>query len=121
MPGIDDEWRREVNARLADHLERLEAGDKRMSELADGIKKANDAITKNNDMTESIKKNTEAVVTWVNNITGFRNVVTFLGDLAIRLAAVLGAVALVIYAVRTGDIPRKASASLPPTEQIVER
>jgi hypothetical protein len=116
-----DEWRREVEARLDDHLERLDAGDARMSQLADGIKQANDAIAKNNDMTAKIEKNTQAVVLWVNNITGFRNVVKWLGDLAIRIAAVLGATALVIYAVRTGDIPRKVSASPVPTEQIAER
>jgi type I site-specific restriction endonuclease len=101
---VTKKWQESVDRALEEHMERLDKGDDRFDSLEQ-------AINSNTEITQRVETNTKAVVTWVNNVTGFKNVVDWLGELALKFAAVLAAVTVLWYAVSTGHLPAKVEAS----------
>lgn len=99
------DWRAMVVRRLQEHFDRLEAGDIRMNAIED-------KIDHNTDVTERVEKNTKIVVTWVTNITGFKNVVDWVGALFLKLAAFVGACGILYWAVATGQLPKRVEAPI---------
>lgn len=98
--ALDEEWRRRVDTTLDEHMERLDAGDTRMTELAE-------KMDTNNNMTAEIKSNTATLVGWVNNIKGFNNVTNWAFAMLIKASVIIIAAGVVFWFVKTGDLPRK--------------
>lgn len=107
---VDQNWRKEVDRQLDEHFERLnrheellQEGDARMTALSEKID-ANTTITKR------IETNTGTLVKWVENVTGFKNTVNWFASLLLKLAAIAVALGIVVWWLRTGELPRKAQA-----------
>jgi hypothetical protein len=108
----DERWRKRVDETLDDHRDQLsgfeekftrgntrfEEGERRMTAIE--LK-----LDQNNKMTETINTNTSGIVTWTKNVSGFNNVVKYVGDLLLKVAAVIIAAGVVNYFMKSGEAP----------------
>lgn len=95
----DANWRQSVNARLDEHMERLDAGDERMSKLEY-------AIGTNTEITKRIDEGVAEMLEIFAAVRGFAKVGGWIGSAIKWVAAVVIALGVLYWFWKTGDLPR---------------
>lgn len=117
----DGEWRKRVDSTLDDHRDQLAEFESKFNRgnarFAEGEARMADLERKldaNNLMTSTIQADTKELVTWTKNITGFNSIAKWLGDILLKLAAVIVACGIIYWFLHTGQLPKKADGRATP-------
>jgi hypothetical protein len=109
----DQRWRAEVDRTLEEHMERLGLLETRGEESEKRMTSIELKLDENTKLTAQINTNTGALVTWVANITGFKNTVKWLGGLVLWLSITAAALGMLWWIVKTGELPHKVDRGAP--------